>query len=450
MVVINNPMAVGRIVLSMRSKPGQEVDFPRQVCLLDAKFKVLKCAWTTANHFEFDGLKMGLYVVRVTSSYGENATDIVDLGQGGVAQTQLVIAAPKKKRPPKLPMLREGRSRGTESNDTSIEMDEFFIDQDLEDRISLISGNEEDPQDLKSVTPKVLRETLDFERGDLSENDHYVIIPDYAMLELWTFQADKWKKKSTKKINIDLLKNQSRTVQYGASNEVCMLVAVSEIFNKKVINCPFNSDFDVLLEWDGSEDSLIHPLTISVSIGNTDADTLLTMMNNGSFRDAKSFADSELAEHLLWGKLDDPVAAAVGGYYLLLTKDLDRLHNWANNLANWFGWLPDGAIIHAWQMISRGVSDDQGVSVRSRLLEAFERGVPLYSEGLRLLFDGLNQLASISKQEDLAVLTTLERLRPYVRCADWTQKLTTLNGMELNRDGRWPVIDLNSKLLKNL
>ena len=50
------------------------------------------------------------------------------------------------------------------------------------------------------------------------------------------------------------------------------------------------------------------------------------------------------AEALLQGKVANPVGAALGGYALLRLNELDRLHDWPDNLAAWFAWLPDGAV----------------------------------------------------------------------------------------------------------
>src|SRR5205823_5460912 len=57
------------------------------------------------------------------------------------------------------------------------------------------------------------------------------------------------------------------------------------------------------------------------------------------------------AEQMLRDKLMDPLGAAVGGYYLLRSESLTLMHDWPNNFANWIEWLPDGAIIHAWQLL---------------------------------------------------------------------------------------------------
>src|SRR5262249_10827871 len=51
------------------------------------------------------------------------------------------------------------------------------------------------------------------------------------------------------------------------------------------------------------------------------------------------------AESLLQGKIADPIGAAIGGYALLRLNELERTHDWTENLSSWFDWLPDGAVI---------------------------------------------------------------------------------------------------------
>ena len=64
------------------------------------------------------------------------------------------------------------------------------------------------------------------------------------------------------------------------------------------------------------------------------------------------------AEGLLRDKLRDPMAATLAGYLLLRAGEFSRLHDWTANLANWFGWLPDGPVIRAWHLMSKDVQED--------------------------------------------------------------------------------------------
>jgi hypothetical protein len=160
-------------------------------------------------------------------------------------------------------------------------------------------------------------------------------------------------------------------------------------------------------------------------------------MQRGEMSLAKSFA-----EQLLRQKLLDPPAAAVGGYYLLRVRDVARLHDWAENLANWFPWMADGAIIRAWQLIDEVRRRHEQVAlelgpVRDRLLEAVARGLPLYTEGLRLLRDGL-MLIENTVANGPSVGHALEQVNAYTEASDPAASATTFTGMRPDKPAAKP------------
>ena len=87
------------------------------------------------------------------------------------------------------------------------------------------------------------------------------------------------------------------------------------------------------------------------------------------------------AEELLMSKMQDPIGATIGGYALLMLNELERVHDWADNLCRWFEWLPDGAVIAA-ATAGRRADDDHAQELA---LTAVRRGIPLFSEGLSIL-----------------------------------------------------------------
>ena len=114
------------------------------------------------------------------------------------------------------------------------------------------------------------------------------------------------------------------------------------------------------------------------------------------------------AEELLYGKVGNPLGAALGGYALLRLNALERLHDWPHNLAEWMGWLPDGAIIYAEQLARRG----EHAQAADWLLEAGRRGLPLFSEGMDLMLGRLRHYlllrkAPVAGEETMAGLRSL-------------------------------------------
>jgi hypothetical protein len=123
------------------------------------------------------------------------------------------------------------------------------------------------------------------------------------------------------------------------------------------------------------------------------SDTILNYLRLGYLNAAACMTEwAEKSEQMLASKMADPYAATVGAYLLFKLKDYDRMHNWVRNLAEWFPFLPDPCILWAWQLIKQNPQDRE--QIRSYLAKAVDRGIPIYSEGLRLLLAGLELLGS--------------------------------------------------------
>jgi hypothetical protein len=134
------------------------------------------------------------------------------------------------------------------------------------------------------------------------------------------------------------------------------------------------------------------------------ADTILNYLQQGDLYAAGAMVDwAREAEQMLAGKVSDPYSAAVGAYLLLKLKRFEQMHTWVRNLANWFDFLPDGCVIWAWQQIHQNPSNES--EIRDYLLRAASRGqlgyagLPVYSQGLRLLMDGLSMLPDASEAQ---------------------------------------------------
>jgi hypothetical protein len=161
----------------------------------------------------------------------------------------------------------------------------------------------------------------------------------------------------------------------------------------------------------------------------------LAYMESGDLLAAQTARDELLgrAEGMLFYKVTNPYAAAAGGYILLRTADWQRLHEWPRNLADWFEWLPDGAVIRAWQLLRQRPSAKSRDEARAYLLKAAGRGVPVFAEGLRLLVDGLTLYRNQARQTggaDAEVESALDRMRAYAQAVDWESLFTTFIGAD--------------------
>jgi hypothetical protein len=169
-------------------------------------------------------------------------------------------------------------------------------------------------------------------------------------------------------------------------------------------------------------------LSVFVENGAPRSQALLGYLSAGDFGSALRISDSVVqeAEKALEDKLHSPASAVIASYYLLSIGKLERLHDWAGNLNAWFPGMPDGAIIDAWQELYAETTNV--AKARSALVEAARRGVPFYTRGLRLLFDGLNLISRSEEYGDVAAKAALETVRPYAAAADWTATTTTFYG----------------------
>ena len=149
----------------------------------------------------------------------------------------------------------------------------------------------------------------------------------------------------------------------------------------------------VLLTPNASRDSRADGLRVAVSRMKPDEEMLLAYLLRDRLQEAKVLSEApRLAERLLYGKYDDPISACIGAYFLLRVDRLGRRLQWAENLYHDMPWLADGAVILAGQLLRSGHPPLERID---RLLdEALERGVPTYLEGMRLLNDACQTVAS--------------------------------------------------------
>lgn len=95
-----------------------------------------------------------------------------------------------------------------------------------------------------------------------------------------------------------------------------------------------------------------------------------------------------------------------------------RLRDWAQILDSLLPWLPDGAIIPAWQLIRKVKFDQNRQAIlleeaRTRPPQAVRRGFPLCAEGLHLFRDGLIMSDKRSRGDDKKTMQALEQLGDY-------------------------------------
>jgi hypothetical protein len=146
----------------------------------------------------------------------------------------------------------------------------------------------------------------------------------------------------------------------------------------------------------------------------------------GNLEVAHEIAARVTAQRYLREKVSAPRVAALGAYFLLRVGDLERLHDWPDNLSAWKPWLPDGPVIAAWQRLRSPNPDYEHVF--ELLLDAERRGLPVYTEGVRLLRDGLDLFAA-DHERTWDVEAAQARLREYARAMVWSKSESTYFGL---------------------
>lgn len=89
---------------------------------------------------------------------------------------------------------------------------------------------------------------------------------------------------------------------------------------------------------------------------------------------------------------------------------------------NYFEWLPDGAIQYAWLRLRQGELERNRQEARAAIFEAFDRGLPYYSLGLRWLVDSLTLLG----EDDDEARQRLRLAQEVAWHADMSNLFTTL------------------------
>ena len=132
----------------------------------------------------------------------------------------------------------------------------------------------------------------------------------------------------------------------------------------------------------------LEALTADVSLpDNPQVDAVARYLQSGHLQEAAGVIEN--AETLLQQKMADPFGAALGGYALLRSGQLDRLHHWPQNLAGMFPYLSDGAVIAGEELALEG---DQAGAI-AFVCDAARRGLPVFSAGFSLLASRLREYA---------------------------------------------------------
>ncbi|NMH87645.1 hypothetical protein [Flavivirga algicola] len=263
-----------------------------------------------------------------------------------------------------------------------------------------------------------------------------------SWIRLWHLSNNQWTVKKLDIMDSTSWDEDGVSYTFRVNQELQFLQVGGPKIPWRFIALPPAEKLKCLIKPNDGPTKIVHPLEVTVTTENWEAETILTLLGNNANEKAEDLYEQTplkeiSAEDMLYGKMRNPSAAAIGGYYLLRLEKFDRLHDWARNLANWKEWMPDGSVIWAWQLIKEGrKSGSVNLNeVRSRLLQAVDRGIPIYTEGLKLLLEGL-KLLNYTNREDEEVKNALLKISTYTEAANWNSTLTMFNGEHPKRPSK--------------
>ncbi len=129
----------------------------------------------------------------------------------------------------------------------------------------------------------------------------------------------------------------------------------------------------------------------------------------------------------------------VAGYFILKIGRTDLIREIAKTFYKTVDWLPDSALIYAWYLISEEFeklnfksSQSYVDEIKKALLDTVSRGLPLFSVGIRFLFEQLRQIETnipSDSQQKNSLSDAIKELGKRIAACDEDQPLTTFFGV---------------------
>ena len=175
--------------------------------------------------------------------------------------------------------------------------------------------------------------------------------------------------------------------------------------------------------------------SLDIRLAHATADLFLRYIQCSHTEQAEVTSEALQAEDLLRDKMDDPIAAAIGAYSLLRFRRLDKVRDWAANLASGFTWLPDGLAILG-EGEARSGNHERAITLFNQILG---RGLPIFGVGLsyaidrlRLYRDTLNssQPTRLDPKALAIAENVLARLQEFATFAVFQSAVMTYTGLD--------------------
>ena len=376
----------GRLKINFIVHQSESSKIPKQIQIMDSELTQKESFWIHSNE-AMSELSPGIYVIRISMPSGMRIDKAVEISKG--KETLL-----------------------------SIDISTLSPRENQEWAYFTKSSAGTNPEKKRSSSSQLLKSKLPITG---------------VSVRLWHLENGEWKFEDEQNIQNVTIDEVGWSYTFSTPKKIELLQVTGNTIQPRCVMLPPCSSVQALIKLAEGPPEVVHPLDITVSTNNYEAESLLALITSGSIGKAKLLYNAQAVD-LFYHKISDPAAAAVGGYYLLKVGELKSMHGWAANLAGLFDWFPDGAIIYASQLM-QDENENNIEEIRKWLITAAKRGIPIYTEGLRLLYEGLMTLWFDSEGEDREVENSLQMIKKYVEHADFSQETTTFTGKSPTEPG---------------
>ena len=152
----------------------------------------------------------------------------------------------------------------------------------------------------------------------------------------------------------------------------------------------------------------------------------------GSAREVGRVVTNDAEERLREKRLD-PNTAVICGYFSLLASSDEQMHDWLRNLEHWFDFLPDGAVVHAWQALTE--STPNFAIARETVVGCSTKGTSYIRVRGEIIvrwtcayYPKSPRKTQCAKMREAAYWAN--RIAQYAMCLDWRSVTTTFYGVD--------------------
>ena len=194
-----------------------------------------------------------------------------------------------------------------------------------------------------------------------------------------------------------------------ADSEILALHIGSDLVRPRFVILPAMGLARVLItEAPAPNESDLLDIEVAVSLQNSIADHLvrfLTIASPSTWEGLDTEMVREQTMNLLRDKRNDPLGAAIGGYFLVDDRSEKPPLDWLRHLANWSPWLADGAILYAQAALRFKQRSGVQEAVDS-LARASANGYPVFRRGIDICLD----VWRVLKSSDISLPSEVEEL----------------------------------------